>query len=122
MDPAPSVVLADDEHGIRKLLEYTFERAGYETELYASGDDCWKRLQTGAPPDLVVLDCMLPGMDGIDVLKRIRSDAALSDTPVVFVTGRGDRADVIDDDVTVDDYITKPFSPNALCERVEQLV
>lgn len=122
MDPAPSVVLADDEHGIRKLLEYTFERAGCETESYASGDDCWKRLQAGAPPDIVILDCMLPGMDGIDVLKRIRSDAALSDTPVVFVTGRGDRADVIDDDLNVDDYITKPFSPNALCERVEQLV
>ena len=119
MASSPTIVLAEDEPDLRELIQYTLEGDGFSVEAFDAGDDCWERLRTGERPDLVMLDIMLPGMDGIDMLERVRADESLADIPVVFLTGRGREEDV---DAAVDDYIMKPFSPKELRERLRQLL
>jgi DNA-binding response OmpR family regulator len=117
------VVIAEDERDIQDLIRHTLESADYVVEAYTAGDDCWERLQEGEVPDLVLLDIMLPGMDGLEVLERIRNDDRLADVSVVFLTGRRREDDVVAGfEAEVDDYITKPFSPKELRARLERLV
>jgi DNA-binding response OmpR family regulator len=122
MGTGATVVIAEDEAGLRDLLTYTLESDGYTVEAYSDGEACWERLRDGDPPDLVLLDIMLPSMDGPDVLRRIRTEDRLADVPVVFLSGRGpEEAVPADVDAGVDDYIAKPFSLTELRERIGRL-
>jgi DNA-binding response OmpR family regulator len=123
MGTGATVVIAEDESDLRDLLTYTLEAADYSVEAYSDGAACWERLRDGEVPDLVVLDIMLPGMDGLDVLQNIRAEDRFADVPVVFLSGR-DREETIPAgvDVDEDDYITKPFSPTELRERIGRLL
>lgn len=120
---APTVVIAEDDGELRELVEYTLESDGYAVEAFGAGDDCWERLESGDVPDLVILDIMMPGMDGLDVLERIRNDDRLADVPVVFLSGRGRESDVVAGfEADVDEYVTKPFSPSELRARIRRLL
>jgi DNA-binding response OmpR family regulator len=123
MDGGVTVVIAEDEQDLRDLISYTLESAGYAVEAYGNGGDCWERLRDGDAPGIVLLDIMLPGLDGHDVLKRIRATGRLADVPVVLLSGRGQAGDALAElNAQPDDYIPKPFSPNELRERVGRLL
>jgi DNA-binding response OmpR family regulator len=123
MGGEPTVVIAEDEPDLRKLLVYTLESEGYTVEAFGAGDDCLEHLQAEPVPALVILDIMMPGMDGVDVLERIREDGRLADIPVVLLSGRGRESDVVAEfEADADDYITKPFSPSELRARVARLL
>ncbi|MFQ3284563.1 MAG: CheY-like chemotaxis protein [Natronomonas sp.] len=120
---AANVVVAEDDTGIRDLIGLTLESAGHTVESFETGDDCWERLETGDPPDLVILDISMPGLDGEGVLDRIRSDERLRSLPVVFLSGHDRDSDIVSGiEGRIDDYVSKPFSPGDLRERVAHLV
>lgn len=117
------MVVAEDDPDLRELLAHILEAEGYIVETFEAGDDCWERLKTGDLPDLVLLDVMMPGLDGAAVLERVRADDRLADLTVVFISGRARDSDIFADSAaTPDDYVTKPFSPSELRTRVSQLL
>ncbi|CCQ37300.1 receiver box response regulator [Natronomonas moolapensis 8.8.11] len=120
---AANVVVAEDDAGIRDLVGVTLESAGHTVESFGAGDDCWERLETGDPPDLVILDVSMPGLDGAGVLDRIRSDTRLCSLPVVFLSGHDRDSDIVSDiEGRIEDYVHKPFSPGDLNDCVARLV
>ena len=116
------VVVAEDDPGLRELLTHTLETEGYTVEAFGAGDDCWERLETDNRPDLLLLDVMMPGLDGAAVLERVRADDRLADLTVVFISGRARDSDIVTDSAAPDDYVTKPFSPSELRTRISQLL
>ena len=119
----PHVLLLEDDDSLRELLVHKLESSGYETTALANGRECWSFLASGEAPDLVLLDVMVPGLDGFRVLGRIRHDDRLEGVPIIVLSSRGRQADVRRGfDLGADDYVTKPFSPAALVARVRRLL
>lgn len=116
--PPPSVLVADDDADIRDLVVFKLSQAGLAVDAVGDGAAALEFLSRRRP-DLVLLDVMMPGLSGLDVLRRIRADERLSDLKVVLLTARARDVDV-DDGFTsgADDYVTKPFSPRELLHRV----
>ncbi|HEX8386199.1 MAG TPA: response regulator transcription factor, partial [Rubricoccaceae bacterium] len=115
MTPARLLVVEDDD-ALRDILARRFEDAGYAVETATTGPDALAAVARGVP-DLVLLDVMLPGLDGLDVCRRLRSDHAL--LPILLLTARADELDrVVGLEVGADDYITKPFSVQEVVARV----
>ena len=115
---APSVLLVDDEPDILDLLSYNLEREGFRVRAASNGADGLKLAQAD-PPDVVVLDVMMPKMDGIETCRRFREDAALRLVPILMLTARGEERDEIEGlDAGADDYLIKPISPRVLVSRV----
>ncbi len=113
---AGRVLVVDDEPKVRRLVRSYLEAEGFEVAEAATGEEAVERCRVLAP-DLVVLDVMLPGIDGIEVLRRIRSGSEVS---VILVTARAEETDkLIGLAVGADDYVTKPFSPRELVARVK---
>jgi DNA-binding response OmpR family regulator len=111
-----TVLVVDDEPIVRDVVVKYLQRDGYTT-LEASDGDRARELLERAPPDLVVLDVMLPGTDGLELCRWIR---ARSELPVILLTARGDEADrIVGLELGADDYVTKPFSPRELAARVK---
>ena len=122
-DDASHVLLLEDDDSLRRLLTQKLESSGYETTALSDGRECWTFLTEEEPPDLVLLDVMVPGLDGFRLLGRIRNDERLADVPVIVLTARGREEDVLKGfDLGADDYVTKPFSPAALVARVRRLL
>jgi DNA-binding response OmpR family regulator len=116
-----TIVIADDDETIRDLVEYKLESAGYDVTVFDNGQDCWDHLDGGSTPDLVVLDVMMPGLSGLQVLERIQADDELGDPPVIMLTSKGREEHVIEGlETGATDYMTKPFGPNELVARVER--
>ncbi len=114
-----TIMVVDDEPHIVRFTAMNLEVEGYNVVTAENGARALETLGAGAPVDLVVLDVMMPEMDGFETLRRIRSDSSV---PVIFVTVRGDEADrVAGLDLGADDYITKPFSPRELASRIRAL-
>ena len=114
-----TIMVVDDEPHIVRFTAMNLEVEGYNVVTAANGTQALETLDAGHPVDLVVLDVMMPEMDGFETLRRIRSDSSV---PVIFVTVRGDEADrVAGLDLGADDYITKPFSPRELASRIRAL-
>jgi DNA-binding response OmpR family regulator len=110
-----TVLVVDDEPTLREVVVRYLERAGYRALEAGDGDEAETLLRT-QPPDLVILDLMLPGTDGLELCRRIRADSAL---PVIMLTARGEEADrIVGLELGADDYVTKPFSPRELVARV----
>ncbi len=110
------LLVVEDDDALRDLLARRFEDAGYAVETAATGPDALAAV-AAAPPDLVLLDVMLPGLDGLDVCRRLRADHAL--LPILLLTARADELDrVVGLEVGADDYITKPFSVQEVVARV----
>jgi two-component system, OmpR family, response regulator len=114
-DPSPTILLVDDEDSVRKVLAFPLEKDGYTVVQAADGEEALERFAEN-DVDLVVLDIMLPRLDGLEVCKRIR---ATSTVPIIMLTARDDELDkVIGLELGADDYITKPFSIREFRSRV----
>ncbi len=121
MPDSATILLVDDEDSIQKLLTYPLERDGYRVIQARDGEEALRRFdEEGARIDLVVLDLMLPLLDGLEVCKRLR---AVSTVPIIMLTARDDELDkVLGLELGADDYITKPFSIREFRSRVRALL
>ncbi|MES2201073.1 MAG: response regulator transcription factor [candidate division FCPU426 bacterium] len=118
----PKILVVDDEKDIVDLLVYNLERAGLGVLKAYDGETALRKATTESP-DLAVLDVMLPGMDGWELLRRLRQDKKTAVMPVIMLTARGDETDkVLGLELGADDYLTKPFSPKELVARVRALL
>ncbi len=112
------IAIVEDDRDIADLVAHYLTRAGHSSEIIASGAQAVSRLRE-RPPDLVILDVMLPGVSGLDVCRLLRSEPATAAVPLIMLTARGDEADrVVGLELGADDYVTKPFSPKELVARV----
>ncbi|MER5305237.1 response regulator transcription factor [Streptomyces lasiicapitis] len=119
--PAPGarVLVVDDDRTVAEVVTGYLDRAGYEVEHAEDGPTALERA-AARRPDLVVLDLMLPGMDGLEVCRRLRERVPV---PVIMLTARGDEDDrILGLEIGADDYVTKPFSPRELVLRVESVL
>jgi len=113
------IAIVEDEAELAALLDYNLSRNGYETQTFGGSGGALKSLEE-FKPDLVVLDVMLPEVDGFELCRQIRQSAALGRIPVLFLTARADEVDrVLGLEIGGDDYMTKPFSPRELVARVK---
>jgi DNA-binding response OmpR family regulator len=116
-----TVLLVDDEESIQKLLTFALERAGYRVVQARDGEEALDRFRDESQVDLVVLDLMLPKLDGLEVCRRLRQEQ--SAVPIIMLTARGDEVDkVLGLELGADDYITKPFSIREFMSRVRALL
>ncbi len=116
----PKILIVEDDPAMRSVVERTLSREGMETEALDNGEEALEYLQTADLFDLIVLDIMLPGMDGISVCREIRAGTTdHKEVPIVMLTARDDETSIVVGlEVGADDYITKPFSPKQLVSRV----
>jgi len=116
------ILIVEDESALSTLLSYNLEKEGFAVTIAADGEQAVQALAEN-PPDLVLLDWMLPHLSGIEICRRIRRDPATSGLPVIMLTARGEEADRIRGlETGADDYVTKPFSPAELVARVRALL
>lgn len=112
----------EDDAAIRDIELYALRSTGFEAEGFADGAAFWQALQT-AQPELVVLDVMLPGMDGVELLKKLRADSRFSALPVIMATAKGAEYDKIQSlDLGADDYVVKPFGVMELISRIKAVL
>ena len=112
----------EDDAAIRDIEVYTLQSTGFEARGFADGDSFWEALEQ-EKPSLVILDVMLPGGDGVELLRRIRATAGLAELPVIMATARGTEYDKIQSlDLGADDYIVKPFGVMELVSRVKAVL
>jgi two-component system alkaline phosphatase synthesis response regulator PhoP len=113
------ILIVDDEPSVTDLLAYNFRRAHYDVDIAADGATAL-RLAREAAPDLILLDLMLPEIDGLDVCRELRKT---SDVPIIMITARGEEMDrVVGLELGADDYVTKPFSVRELLARVKAVL
>jgi two-component system phosphate regulon response regulator PhoB len=118
----PYVLIVEDEDALATLLEYNFDKEGYETAIAMDGEEALL-LASERAPDLIVLDWMLPKLSGVEVCRRLRRRKETSKTPVIMLTARGDETDRITGlDFGADDYMIKPFSMPELFARTRALM
>ena len=116
------ILVVDDEIYIVHILDFSLGMEGYEVITALDGEQALERFKV-EKPDLVVLDIMMPKVDGYEVCKSIKSNPATKQTPVILLSAKGRNVDQkLGFDVGADDYITKPFSPRKLVERINQLL
>jgi two-component system phosphate regulon response regulator PhoB len=116
------IYIVEDDTYIVELLEVTLRKAGYETHTSQSGEEAVKQIRKQQPA-LVLLDLMLPGMDGLEVCRALKSDGMTRTIPVVMVTAKGEESDIIVGlEMGADDYLTKPFSPKVLIARIRAVL
>jgi two-component system alkaline phosphatase synthesis response regulator PhoP len=116
------ILIVDDEEHIRELIKFNLDKNGYNTTCRDNGIDALKIVKS-EKFQLVLLDVMLPGMDGYDVCKEIRKDNSISSTPIIMITAKGEEFDkVLGLELGADDYITKPFSIRELTARVKAIL
>ena len=116
------LLVVEDEPDIQELLRYNLMREGYAVVCADRGEQALRVVQD-SPPDLIVLDLMLPGIDGLEVCRSLKSDAATSQIPIVMLTAKGEEADIVVGlEMGADDYITKPFSPRVLVARLRAVM
>ena len=116
------ILIVDDEEDILELVRFNLQREGYTVECAATGEEAWRKLKQN-DYDLLVLDLMLPGMDGLELTRRLKHDSRTSTLPVVMLTAKGEEPDIVAGlELGADDYITKPFSPRVLLARVRAVL
>jgi two-component system phosphate regulon response regulator PhoB len=119
---SPRILIVEDEEALTLLLRYNLEAAGYDVETVARGDDADVRFKE-RPPDLVILDWMLPGLSGIELCRRLRARPDTRQLPIIMLTARGEESERVRGLSTgADDYIVKPFSVPELLARVSALL
>ncbi|WP_434512805.1 response regulator [Desulfitobacterium sp. AusDCA] len=113
-----TILVVDDEEPIQELLKFNLENEGYNVLIAFDGPAALKIVEEKRP-DLIVLDVMLPGMDGLEVCNQLRQNPKLRDLPVIMLTAKGEEIDkVLGLELGADDYLTKPFSPRELLARI----
>jgi two-component system phosphate regulon response regulator PhoB len=115
---AHKILVVDDEEDILDLVEYNLKQNNYKVTCVATGEDALEAARS-IKPDLILLDLMLPGVDGFEVCRILKKDPDTQEIPVVMLTAKGEDIDVVTGlELGADDYITKPFSPHVLIARV----
>jgi len=116
------ILAVDDEEDILELLRFNLTKEGFAVVCATSGEEALKSALSSRP-DLILLDLLLPGMDGLEVARRLKSDAFTKEIPVIMVTAKGEEADIVTGlEVGAEDYITKPFSRKVLIARVRAVL
>jgi two-component system phosphate regulon response regulator PhoB len=116
------ILLVDDEPDLLELVRVNLHREGYEVETAEGGHEALSLLRR-SPPDLVILDLMLPDISGTEICRQVRQDVRLASLPIIMLTARADELDrVVGLELGADDYVTKPFSPRELALRVRAVL
>ncbi len=116
------ILVVEDDADIASLIVHYLAPAGHESEVVANGSDALAAARR-RPPDLVILDRMLPGLDGLEICRALRADAGLGAVPILMLTARAEEVDRIAGfEIGADDYVTKPFSPKELVARIGALL
>jgi len=116
------ILVVEDEEDIQELVCYNLIKEGYEVCCAAAGEEAL-RIAGSESPDLILLDLMLPGIDGLEVCELLRADDKTRETPIIMLTARGEESDVVTGlELGADDYITKPFAPRVLAARIRALL
>jgi DNA-binding response OmpR family regulator len=116
------ILVAEDDRDIADLIAHYLRKQGWEPHVVAAGDEAVAYARRH-PPDLVVLDLMLPGLSGLDVCRVLRGDKTTEALPIIMVTARAEETDrIVGLDIGADDYLAKPFSPNELVARIRALI
>ena len=117
-----SVLVVEDEEDIRELVSYHLLKEGYQVAGVASGEEALATAEA-RPPDLILLDLMLPGVDGLTVCQRLRNNPRTESVPIVMLTAKGEESDIVGGlNLGANDYVTKPFSPKVLLARVRAVL
>jgi phosphate regulon transcriptional regulator PhoB len=116
------IVIIEDEADIVEMIRYNFRKEGFDVESYSRGRDGLEALRRN-PPDLLLLDIMLPDQDGFTICRQLRTESRLKSLPIVFLTARGEEVDrIVGLEIGADDYVVKPFSPRELVARVKAIL
>jgi two-component system phosphate regulon response regulator PhoB len=117
-----NILVVEDEEDILDLIRYNLARESYRITCVTTGEEAIKAARSQIP-DLMLLDLMLPGLDGLEVCKSLRTEATTARIPIIMLTAKGEDADVITGlELGADDYVTKPFSPRVLLSRVKAVL
>jgi two-component system phosphate regulon response regulator PhoB len=117
-----SILVVEDEEDIRELVRFNLGKEGFQVRAVGSGEEGLAAVEF-RPPDLLLLDLMLPGVDGLTVCRRIKGNPKTRGVSIVILTAKGEEADVVTGlNLGADDYITKPFSPSVLVARVKAVL
>jgi two-component system phosphate regulon response regulator PhoB len=116
------ILVVEDEEEIQELIQYTLTKDGFRPLGVFSGEDALRKVHTETFA-CILLDIMLPGMDGFDVCKALKKDAAAHNIPVIMLTAKGEEADIVTGlELGADDFIVKPFSPRVLTARIKSVL
>ncbi len=116
------VLFIEDDEDIQELVRYNLEREGYDLKLAGSAEDGLKAASSWSP-ELILLDLMLPGIDGLEACRRLKGNEKTASIPVVMVTAKGEESDIVSGlELGADDYIVKPFSPKVLVARIRAVL
>ncbi|MDC7224405.1 MAG: response regulator transcription factor [Spirochaetales bacterium] len=116
------LLVVEDEVDIRELISFNLEMCGYEVIRASDGMEGWEKARS-ENPDLIVLDLMLPGIDGFEVCKRLRGEKSTQNIPIIMLTARSEEENMVKGlELGADDYVTKPFSPRVLVARVKAVL
>ena len=114
------VLIADDDPVSRRLLQASLEKWGYDAQAVVNGTAAWGVMQEAQPPQLLILDWLMPEIDGVELCRRARTMKALQSSYIILLTSRSTKSDVVEGlESGADDYITKPFDPGELRARVQ---
>ncbi|MDD5070418.1 MAG: response regulator transcription factor [Candidatus Omnitrophica bacterium] len=117
-----NILVVEDDKNISKLLRYNLEKSGFNCFSVITGEDALEFLDV-SPVDLIILDVMLPKMDGFETCKQIRKEDNLAAVPIIFLTAKGEEVDrIVGFELGADDYVVKPFSPRELILRVKAII
>lgn len=116
------ILVVDDEENLLELIEYNLGKEGYRVACVASGEEAIREAKQFLP-DLILLDLLLPSVDGLDVCKVLKADAKTQHIPIIMLTAKSEEADVVTGlELGADDYLTKPFSPRVLLARIRAIL
>ncbi|HNT28275.1 MAG TPA: response regulator transcription factor [bacterium] len=116
------ILVVDDEQDILELIRYNLSREGYQIDAVTSGEEAIK-IARDRHPDLIILDLMLPGIDGLDVCRLLKGETRTAHIPIIMLTAKGEDSDVVTGlELGAEDYMTKPFSPKVLIARVRNIL
>jgi two-component system phosphate regulon response regulator PhoB len=120
--PNECILVVEDEEDILELVQYHLNREGYRVKEATTGEEALRKVRTEAP-ELIVLDLMLPEIDGLEVCRRVKGDPSTAEIPIVMLTAKGEEADIVAGlELGADDYITKPFSPRVMVARIRAVL
>jgi len=120
--PRENILVVEDEPDIAEIIQYNLAREGYRVRIVDDGEVALDRIVRDAP-DLVLLDLMLPGLDGLELCRRLKEDPVTRPIPIIMVTAKGEESDVVLGlGMGADDYVAKPFSPRELTARVRAVL
>ena len=117
-----SILAVDDEEDVLELVRYNVTKEGFKVETATTGEEALKKAKSNLP-NVILLDRMLPGIDGIEVCRLLKADSKTSSIPIIMLTAKGEESDVVSGlEVGADDYMTKPFSPRELIARIRAIL